>query len=93
MTMRHFIVVICIALSASLLIACGDDSGTGPADLSRVTGDMAVGGCPQPSDTCVMNPTTHTDIINGCVAGDVVKVDITPYYPASGYEGCALPAR
>jgi len=89
-----------------LVAACGGDSGTEQtlpdlahnntgSDLSSNidggTPDLVSTGCAQPSDTCVMNPTTHEQLINGCVAGDVVKVDITPFYPTQGYTNCALP--
>lgn len=95
-----------LALSLFSLAACGGDDGTEQTlpdlasnkDLSTAQNDGGTGGdmpagCPQPSDTCVMNPTTHEGIINACVAGDVVKVDITPFYPAQGYVNCALPPR
>lgn len=96
----------CLLAVSLFSAACGGDDTpeqtlpdlASTKDLAGNTNDLSGAGdmpvtCPQPSDTCVMNPTTHEGIINACVTGDVVKIDITPFYPAQGYDNCVLPPR
>lgn len=93
------------ALALAFTVGCGDDGGNNNnqlPDLSRPAStdmagmpgnpDMTPGECAKPSDSCVMNPTTGKDILNGCTGNDVTKEDITPYFPANGYANCMLPA-
>jgi hypothetical protein len=81
------------ALALLVQIGCGGDSNNNNNDMIDTKHDMGPTECPKPSDTCVTltSTSTHKDIINGCVAGDVVKEDITPFYPTQGYTNCKLP--
>lgn len=103
MTTLSKIFIAALFACVSLAGACGGSSKNNPdMVMPQQMGDMAVAANPDmvpscataPTINCSDNPTTHEEIINGCVGSDVTKVDVTPFYPAMGYQdnGCKLPA-
>lgn len=70
----------------------GGRGGAGGGDAtSGGSGGSGGAGGSTPSDDCVENPTTHKDIINGCVADDVEKITPNPTLPKLNSDG-SLPA-
>jgi hypothetical protein len=70
------VVGILLAPSLLALVACGSSHKPAAADMAMGGGDMA-----QPS--CVMMPTSPTEILNGCTTsqtGDPQKD--SPYFPS-----------
>jgi hypothetical protein len=73
------------ALALATLAACGNGSNNnGSPDMAMTTG----GGDMTQAATCVMNPMTSVELLNGCTTaqtGDTSKD--APYYPSLAPNG------
>ena len=86
---------IVIASAAALAVACDDSSNAvkepptdatppTPIDSGRLSDGAVVTPDGGPTD-CVLNPTTHLEIINACT--DAVKIAKTPTLPLRAADG------
>lgn len=67
---------------ASFAAACGGDDNNNTPDAGP---DVDA---PPP---CVMNPQSHTDLLNACTSADVEKIDKKPVLPLMQADGTLPP--
>ncbi len=81
-TFARFTGALAFALIASSAATCGGDENNNSPDAGP---DVDA---PPP---CVMNPQSHTDLLNACTSADVEKIDKKPVLPLLQANGTLPP--